>query len=226
MYQSILADPPWKFHNSMPSGDGTYRAAHHQYACLSVEDIALFLRFTPAYTIVGDGAPTGWTMIEDLIAPDAMLWLWAPSAFILDGSATRVARAWGFEPKQIVTWLKGRHTPERLIVQMGLGRYTRNCTEHLLVCTRGRAQKLFKSCALPNYFVAPRTRHSAKPEAQYGLIEAATDGPYLELFARSGRAGWHAIGDELPAPSGPAAAASVRGADPSDADLSHLGNVA
>jgi N6-adenosine-specific RNA methylase IME4 len=36
--------------------------------------------------------------------------------------------------------------------------------------------------------------HSVKPEAAYKLIEAASPGPRLEIFARTTRRGWTAWG--------------------------------
>lgn len=231
-YQTVLADPPWTFSDNLPSGDGgVRRAAHMHYRCMKSEDIDYYLRYTPANVIRGAGQSwwppplTPWSPLEQCLAPNGFLWLWAPSAFIIDGSATRVARAWGYEPKQIVTWVKGRHTPQRLVIQMGRGHYTRNCTEHLLLCTRGKATRLLKSRGIPNVFVAPRGRHSAKPEESYALIERTTPGPYLELFARTVRPCWHAVGDELPGPL-PPAGACLSGHAVSCADLSGLGAVA
>lgn len=43
----------------------------------------------------------------------------------------------------------------------------------------------------------PRGEHSAKPDAFYDLVEQASPGPYLELFARRARLGdWHYWGDQ------------------------------
>lgn len=41
-----------------------------------------------------------------------------------------------------------------------------------------------------------KREHSRKPDEQYDLVEACSPGPYLELFARYPRAGWHAWGHE------------------------------
>jgi N6-adenosine-specific RNA methylase IME4 len=42
--------------------------------------------------------------------------------------------------------------------------------------------------------MAPRGRHSEKPEEVYNRIERLVDGPYLELFARRERPGWTCLG--------------------------------
>lgn len=43
----------------------------------------------------------------------------------------------------------------------------------------------------------PRGKHSKKPEAFQDIVERVSPGPYLELFARRKRTGWHAWGDEV-----------------------------
>jgi N6-adenosine-specific RNA methylase IME4 len=43
-----------------------------------------------------------------------------------------------------------------------------------------------------------RGAHSAKPPEFYELIEARSNGPYLEMFARNGRDGWASWGNEAP----------------------------
>jgi N6-adenosine-specific RNA methylase IME4 len=41
-----------------------------------------------------------------------------------------------------------------------------------------------------------KREHSRKPDEQYTIIEACSPGPYLEVFARYPRAGWHVWGAE------------------------------
>jgi N6-adenosine-specific RNA methylase IME4 len=40
-------------------------------------------------------------------------------------------------------------------------------------------------------------RHSKKPEETYDLIEARSEGPYLEMFARNYRLNWDSFGNEV-----------------------------
>ena len=49
-----------------------------------------------------------------------------------------------------------------------------------------------------SWFAWPRYRHSEKPEAFQDMVEQVCPGPYLELFARRKRLGWHAWGNEVP----------------------------
>ena len=54
-----------------------------------------------------------------------------------------------------------------------------------------------RSNSLLSWLMWPRTKHSKKPDAMYTLIEEASPGPYLELFARERRPGWAAWGNEV-----------------------------
>lgn len=125
--------------------------------------------------------------VGDLAAPDAHLWLWVTNATLRDGYD--VAEAWGFTVRSPLTWIKFR---------MGLGKYLRNSTEHLLFATRGRAPVNFRS--QPTWINAPVQEHSRKPDEQYAVIERISHGPYLELFARRrppSNADWSVWGNEI-----------------------------
>jgi len=48
-----------------------------------------------------------------------------------------------------------------------------------------------------NLLATRKREHSRKPDELYGIIEACSSPPYLELFARgSGRPGWEIWGQE------------------------------
>jgi N6-adenosine-specific RNA methylase IME4 len=125
--------------------------------------------------------------VQDLAAENAHLWLWTTNATLRDGYD--VAEAWGFTVRSPLTWVKFR---------MGLGKYLRNSTEHLLFATRGKAPVNFRS--QPTWINAPVQDHSHKPEEVFSIIERISDGPYLELFARRrppSRAAWSVWGNEV-----------------------------
>jgi len=115
---------------------------------------------------------------------DAHLYLWVTNAFLEDGHA--LARAWGFQQRTMITWCK---------TQIGMGHYFRNSTEHALFCVRGKLALLRKD--LPTHFTAPRGRHSEKPQAFYDMVETASPGPYLDVFARRHRMLWDVAGNEV-----------------------------
>jgi N6-adenosine-specific RNA methylase IME4 len=161
LFSTIAADPPWRYDDSSVRG-----GVDHHYDTLSIEQICAM--------------PVG-----ELAAPDAHLYLWITNAFVIEGIGARVCRAWGFEPKTLVTWQK----EDMAGAQIGLGRYRRNTTEHYIVAVRGRLP--VQVLNLPTHFRAPRGLHSAKPEQFYRDVAAASPGPRLELFARGpARAGW------------------------------------
>lgn len=47
-----------------------------------------------------------------------------------------------------------------------------------------------------NLLSTRKREHSRKPDEIFDLIEGCSPGPYLELFARFGRPGWHQRGNE------------------------------
>lgn len=122
--------------------------------------------------------------IDDLTTDNAHCWLWVTNATLEAGFD--VLRAWNFCPRSIYTWVKPR---------LGLGVYLRNCTEHLILGTKGKAPIKFKGQM--NWGFMPLQDHSHKPEEVYDIIERCSDGEYLELFARRPRHGWHSWGNEI-----------------------------
>ena len=72
---------------------------------------------------------------------------------------------------------------------------TRKNVEISWLGRRGKPKRL--STSLRELIIAPRREHSRKPDEQYQRIEQFCAGPYVELFARTRRAGWHQWGDEL-----------------------------
>lgn len=196
--QVVYADPPWSF------DDKGSRIAPDNEEC-------------------GDGYPTMST--DDICAlsvakfaePNAALFLWGTHAHILNGDVTRVARAWGFEPKVQIPWAKlsdspGESTAEwvglstlewvyshGLKIQIGAGHYVRACTEMLVFCARGSFTVPAK-LRVPGFIAAPRPGgHSSKPLCVYDLIEHLYPRMnYLELFARRAkpRGNWRFVGNQ------------------------------
>jgi len=122
--------------------------------------------------------------IPDLLAENAHLYLWTTNAAL--EASYGLLRAWNLTPRSIFSWIKPG---------MGLGVYLRNCSEQMLLATRGKAPILFN--AQPNWGYFPRQDHSHKPEEVYSIIERCSPGPFLELFARRHRHGWDAWGNEI-----------------------------
>ena len=70
----------------------------------------------------------------------------------------------------------------------GVGFYFRNVTELVLFGVRGKnARTLAPGRRQVNLLATRKREHSRKPDELYGIIEACSPGPYLELFARATR---------------------------------------
>lgn len=172
-YAVIVADPPWRYDDELDGSDGA--RAGLPYPSMSVDEICAMK--------VG----------ENLATPDCALWLWVTTAFLIDGTAATVLRAWGFEPKTMLTWVKDR---------WGAGRYLRNQTEHCILAVRGKPLVLGQNQS--TVLNAPRRGHSEKPAEAFEVFKAVTPAApdaRLELFARAERPHWVTSGSEVKPPS-------------------------
>ncbi|MDU7524545.1 MAG: MT-A70 family methyltransferase [Roseomonas mucosa] len=166
----IEADPPWSFTTYSKKGWG--KTPHAHYDCMSLADIKAM-------------------PVPDLAAPNAVLLLWATMPMIPE--ALEVMAAWGFKHKTALPWVKQSKTGRAL--NFGTGYIFRNCAELLLVGKRGKPPRE-KSRSERGVIIAPVREHSRKPDETKRKIEALWDGPYLELFARQSRPGWHGWGNQ------------------------------
>lgn len=116
---------------------------------------------------------------------DAHCYIWTINKFIEQTYA--VACAWGFEPSTMLYWIK--HP-----MGLGLGGAFVSCVEPILFCRRGNLPVARRHDR--NWWNWKRGKHSAKPEAFIDMVETVSPGPYLELFARRNRLGWHTWGNE------------------------------
>ena len=183
-YATIVADPPWEYDEGFvtllgegPREDGQRRALTRKSTPLPYPSMGLeAIRNLP---------------IERLAAKDAHLFLWTTNKWLPDSFS--VAEAWGFRYRQLIVWLKERHSPFVRSVAPN------NC-EYLLVCRRGNLKWSGSlKCNMIEMGGSPRAAwraHSRKPEAFLDLIEQVSPGPYLELFARRNRFGWDTYGNE------------------------------
>ena len=184
-YHTLVADPPWSYNDKLmssntgfSSGRKNSRGAANHYATMPIKDIIGLRADT-----FGDHRVAGFH-----IADRAHLYLWTTNAFM--DESYDVCRAWGFEPKTILTWVKP---------QIGMGFYFRNNTEHVLFGVKGsKPVPRLKVKNQPTAFTARRGKHSQKPDEFYDIVENCSPGPYVELFARRTRPHWTAWGFEAP----------------------------
>ena len=143
---------------------------------------------------LGRSRPTYSTMpIEEIMAlpvgkladEDCHIYLWITNRSLPKGFG--LLDAWGFRYITCLTWAKP---------SFGLGNYFRGSTEQILFGVKGSQPLRRKDVG--TWFQAPRgpNGHSSKPLAFFELVESCSPGPYLEMFARSGRDGWISWGAE------------------------------
>ncbi|MBY5689360.1 ParB N-terminal domain-containing protein [Rhizobium leguminosarum] len=107
--------------------------------------------------------------------PDAILYFWSTTNRLRD--AMRIIEAWGFKFMTMITWDK---------VNIGMGRWVRDRTEHLLICKRGDFPGLDLYTEKPeSLYSEVKTEHSRKPVWFAEQIERLyPDMRKLELFQR------------------------------------------
>lgn len=169
-YRVVYADPPWSYRDRNKRHGGA--VVHYQ--TMDVNQIA-------ALPIAG------------IVAPDAMLFMWATFPTLPD--ALKVIDAWGFRyVTAAFTWLKTYKEGGKLVV--GVGHYTRANSEVCLLGVRGRPAVV--SHSVQSAIITPRGRHSEKPaEVRDRIVELCGDVPRIELFARQVAPGWDAWGNEI-----------------------------
>ena len=171
-FQTVLADPPWRFANRTGKVAPEHRRLD-RYSTLELKDIAAL-------------------DVDSITATNAHLYLWVPNALLPDG--LKIMEAWGFRYVSNIVWAKRRKDggPDG----RGVGFYFRNVTELVLFGVKGSMRTLPPARSTVNMIETRKREHSRKPDEQYDLIEACSPGPYLEMFARHPRKGWTVWGDE------------------------------
>jgi N6-adenosine-specific RNA methylase IME4 len=173
-YAAVYADPPWHFATWSEAGRDR----------------------SPEYQTMGAAAIASLPVLE-LAADNCALFMWACWPTMKD--AFDLITAWGFTYKTCAfTWMKA--DPYRLFADdktpfAGMGYWTRANSEVCLLATRGKPKRL--NADVRQGIIAPRREHSRKPDEIYGRIERLVPGPYVELFARSTRAGWNSWGNQV-----------------------------
>lgn len=171
-FQTVLADPPWRFSNRTGKVAPEHRRLD-RYGTMDLESIKAL-------------------PVNDVTAKNAHLYLWVPNALLLEG--IEVLQAWGFRYVSNIIWAKRRKDggPDG----RGVGFYFRNVTEPILFGVKGSMRTLAPARSTVNMLETRKREHSRKPDEQYDLIESCSPGPYLEMFARYAQPGWTAWGNE------------------------------
>lgn len=174
-YNTIYADPPWQFQNRTgkvaPENKKLMR-----YHTMSLDDIKAM-------------------PISEIADEKAHLYLWVPNALLPEG--LQVMESWGFEYKTNIVWEKVRKDggPDG----RGVGFYFRNVTEILLFGIKKKSspnRTLAPARSQVNIIRTMKREHSRKPDEIIPIIEACSQAPRIELFARGIRDGWEMWGDQ------------------------------
>ncbi len=185
-YRTIVADPPWEMRwtggaTNRKNGRGE---RHNNHAASN--------KRLPYPTLTR--CEIAWSIgkhVKRLAADDCNLFMWATDGFLLNGTAEWVVGEWGFTNPRILVWQKSG---------FGLGTFPRPQHEVCLVASRGRSTWTTRSEGSVHrwklVYEGGARKHSAKPDGFYDLVEQASPGPYLELFARRQRLGWDTWGNE------------------------------
>ena len=159
-YSVIYADPPWEFRNKKTGGSGQ-SGSEAQYSVMSVSEVCAL-------------------NVRAISANDSFLFMWWVAS--QPGEALRVVSSWGFRLCTMTgfSWIKKTITGKDAF---GMGFYTRQQQEHVLIARRGIPAVLSHSV---RQNVRARVReHSRKPDEVRGrIIELCGDVPRLEMFAR------------------------------------------
>jgi N6-adenosine-specific RNA methylase IME4 len=180
-FSCLASDVPSLFRSNSEAKPG--RNARRHYKCLSMEALVTL-------------------PVADVAARDAFLWFWTTGPLFAIGAHIPVMKAWGFKPCSVAfVWQKLNPNAPTLFFSeqdffFGPGLTTRQNAEYVVLGRRGRPKRL--AADVRQLVIAPRAKHSQKPDEVYCRIERYCPGPRLELFAREHREGWRCWGDELP----------------------------
>lgn len=174
-YNTIYADPPWQFQNR------TGKVAPENKKLMRYETMSLVdIKALP---------------ISEIADEKAHLYLWVPNALLPAG--LEVMEAWGFEYKSNIVWEKVRKdgAPDG----RGVGFYFRNVTEMILFGIKKKSapnRTLAPARSQVNILRTIKREHSRKPDEIIPIIEACSQAPRIELFARGTRNGWDMWGNQ------------------------------
>ncbi len=174
-YAVILADPPWAWSKTPLINRGSARTVEKEYQTMQSDELMTL-------------------PMASIAAPHSVLFMWATSPKL--PLAFDVMMAWGFQFKTVAfVWVKRNRLSPGWFT--GMGFYTRQNAEFVLLGTRGTPVLSRKDRGVHQIVDEPISIHSRKPEEIHHRIDRLFDGKKIELFARQRVLGWDAWGLEL-----------------------------
>lgn len=170
-YKILYLDPPWEFKAYSQKGEG--KSAQKHYSCMSIDNLMKM--------------PIG-----DLGYKDSIMLMWATSPML--PQQIECMKAWGYIYKTVAfNWIKLNKKSGTPFI--GMGYYSRANAEFCLLGRKGSPGRP-KNKSISQIILDPIREHSRKPDIMYSYIEQMYDGPYLELFGRTGRPNWDTFGNQ------------------------------
>lgn len=189
-FAAVMADPPWSYDSPRAIVGNGGRGSDGGKAALIIQaDVTQHYETMDLEAI--KALPVAKHMLDD-----SLLFLWTTNAYLADGKAAEVVKAWGFKPKTVITWAKTKAGTEDS-PSMKMGHWFRGASEHIIFGVRGAPKRPDGMPAIPTWLPHGRMPHSVKPDLFYETVQKVCPGPYLELFARRARPGWSVWGNEV-----------------------------
>jgi N6-adenosine-specific RNA methylase IME4 len=209
-YHTISIDPPW---NETGGGKSKRGADRHYKTIRRKEDIADVIKGSGKWNPADNAHLYLWATNNYLV--DA-LWLMDNLGFryVTNIAWVKVVpeenwttKRWGKLLSYALHYGMGRAVMRWVLKNGGLGQYFHGQHELLLFGVRGKGKDpityrqpvdLWGRAYTGTVMFAPVGEHSEKPEESFELMEARSQGPRLEMFARNRRRGWDTWGDQAP----------------------------
>lgn len=176
-FDLLYIDCPWSYHGSKTKD----AAAGKHYDLMTQED----LKALP---------------ITDVLNKRAAVLMWATGPKL--HYAIELLEAWGLHYRGVAfVWVKTRQDGAIIHGQGVPPTFTKPTTEFVLLATTKKTGRMIKlqKFNTPQVVLAPRGRHSEKPEVFRQHIEATFSPGFskLEIFARKETPGWVCLGNEV-----------------------------
>jgi N6-adenosine-specific RNA methylase IME4/ParB-like chromosome segregation protein Spo0J len=175
-YRVAVIDPAWPY--ELRDEDPSHRGVR-DYPSQSIEQICA-------------------VNVGSILHVHSIVLMWVTNFVLVQGVHTTILRAWGLEPKTLITWPKAK---------WGNGDWLRSQTEHVILAVRG--EPVVESASLSTLLKGPfhlvrKNAHSAKPKEFYDFVESLCPAPrYADLFSRYRHNDkWDCHGDEAPKQQG------------------------
>lgn len=185
IYTVLVVDPPWSY----GSATGRTRTAEYHYQTMGNNGKEVNRKTGAGIeTIIKE------TPVNSMAAEKSHLYLWTTNPKL--PFAFEIMKAWGFEYKTMLTWVKTKQGGE--VHGGGMGWFFRGATEHVLFGTKGN-KGIPSEYRKPNVIMGNPGEHSEKPTEFYDLLRSiyAPEEMMIDIYARKTHDRFAAWGNEV-----------------------------